>query len=375
MTSSKEFRLAVVSDIHLGHKKNETEFIIGNLQRAFPDNAETAQLDLIVLAGDVFDGLLTLPDMSVAAIHFWIASFLQLCKKHDITVRVLEGTPSHDRQQSKMFTVINEAAAIDCDLKYVDELTIEYNPKFDMNFLYVPDEWEPTTERTLMQVHELMKIKHLDKVDFAFMHGQFEHQLPPVVKAPKHDAQAYLKLVDKLIFIGHVHIFSRYDRIIAQGSFDRLSHGEESPKGHVRACWRSHDDYEITFVENKGARKFITIECQGLTTEETLREVHEATQHLEDGSFVRISAYKDNPILTEMNQLVLYRPLISWSKIVRDEVKPQSLIDSPVFNQHTFTPITITRDNIVKLVMDRLLSKNTDPAYLDACEQLVNDMR
>lgn len=375
MTSSKEFRLAVVSDIHLGHRKNDTDYIITNLEKAFPDDAQTAQLDLIVLAGDVFDGLLTLPEQSVGEIDLWIAKLLRLCKKHNIVLRVLEGTPSHDRQQSKRFVVINEAGEIGCDLRYVDDLSIEYLAQFDLNVLYVPDEWESTTDRTLMQVHELMKARQLDKVDYAFMHGQFEHQLPPVVKAPKHDASAYLKLVDKLIFIGHVHIFSRYDRIIAQGSFDRLSHGEESPKGHVRACWRTHDDYEITFVENKGARKFITVECNGLTTEETLREVHEATASLEDGSFVRISTHKDNPILTEMNQLVLYRPLITWSKIVRDEVKPQSLINSPVFNQHSFTPITITRDNIVKLVMDRLLAKNTDPAYLAACEQLVSEMR
>ena len=82
--NQRKLHLAVVSDIHLAHKRNPASRIIQNLRDAFPDNVETAQLDLIVLAGDVFDGLISLPDDEVTDIKAWITYMLRLCKKHDI---------------------------------------------------------------------------------------------------------------------------------------------------------------------------------------------------------------------------------------------------------------------------------------------------
>lgn len=351
-----EINIASISDIHLGAKRTPTSHIVKNLYEAFPDNAETSKLDLITLAGDVFDGLLKLPDDEIREIERWIVYLLRLCKKHNIVLRVLEGTPSHDWKQSIRFVILNEATQIDCDLKYVDQLAIEYIPSLDINVLYVPDEWNDSTEKTYSQVCELMTLKGITKVDYAFMHGQFEYQLPDIVKAPKHSAEKYLSIVDKLIFIGHVHVFSRYDRIIAQGSFDRLSHGEEGAKGHVRACVRSNTDYEIRFVENKGARIYVTIECVGLSLEETLKTVENRLKDIPDGSCVRVSCLPDNPILTNMDQLVMKWPFITFSKIIRETDLETKAAEVDEFTELEFIPITITRDNIVTLVMDRLLN-------------------
>lgn len=354
-----EVNIASISDIHLGSKRTPTSHIVKNLYEAFPDNSETSKLDLIVLAGDVFDGLLKLPDDEIREIEIWIVYLLRLCKKHDIILRVLEGTPSHDWKQSIRFIILNEAAEIECDLKYIHQLTIEYIPSLDINVLYIPDEWNDSTEKTYSQVCELMTLKGLTKVDYAFMHGQFEYQLPEIVKAPKHNSQKYLSIVDKLIFIGHVHVFSRNDRIIAQGSFDRLSHGEEGAKGHVRAKVRTNSDYEIKFVENKGARLYITFECSGLSLEETLKKVESGLEGIPDGSCIRLSCLPDNPILTSMEQLVLRWPFITFSKIIRETDLDTQATEVDEFTELDFIPITITRDNISTLVMERLLNFET----------------
>lgn len=370
----KELKLASVSDIHLGSKRNETEYIIQNLEREFADDASFAELDLLVLAGDVFDRLLSLSDECVYSIDSWIVSLLRRCKKHDVILRVLYGTPSHDRGQSKRFVHFNEEARIGADLQYVDELAIEFIPKLGINVLYVPDEWEEDTADTLSQVKEMMAVRGLKTVDYAFMHGQFNYQLPAMIKAPKHDEHEYLRLVDKLIFIGHVHSYSRFDRIIAQGSFDRLSHGEEEAKGHVRATVRSRDDFEIVFRENRGARKYITLECEWLSLEDTLKKVSEAVEHLEDGSFVRLACTKDNPILSEMDQLVRMRPLITWSKIVRNPDDEHEQIRDDEINDE-YIPIQITRENIQKLVMSRMEMKTSDPAMLELAENFLVELR
>ena len=141
-------KIAELSDVHLGHHKTHAKHIIENLNKAFPDNDTTGQLDIIWIAGDLFDRMLNLPSDSVSAITNWVSKFLMMCKRRDILVRVLEGTPSHDWKQAKLLVDINEGSNINADLKYFTELSIEYIDKFGINVLYVPDEWRTKNEQT-----------------------------------------------------------------------------------------------------------------------------------------------------------------------------------------------------------------------------------
>lgn len=362
--------MAVFSDIHLGHTRNPTKEIILNLNVALPDNAETAELDIIWLAGDIFDDLFSLNNRDVLEIDIWIARLLRICKKYDILLRVLEGTPSHDWKQSNRFEAINEVTGIGADLKYVKDLSIEYIERFGITVLYVPDEWD-NTETTLSQIHELLRAKGLDKVDYAIMHGQFEYQLPAHIKAPKHSTEAYHAIVKELIFIGHVHLHSRNNRIIAQGSFDRLSHGEEGPKGHVRAKVYENGVRDVVFVENAGSKKFVTVRCTNMTLEDTLLEIDDHVVDLPDGSLVRVEGNHDNPIFTNMEVLIRRYPLFSWSKLTRqDEAE-----DSPVIEDATvFVPITITRDNLPALLLERVAGSGVSEPVFNAAEALLKEV-
>jgi hypothetical protein len=368
---SNELKMAVVSDIHLGHRRNPTAEILKNLRAAFPDDATTAELDIIYLAGDVFDDLLSLPDDEVVWIKVWIVHFLHVCKKHDVMVRVLEGTPSHDWKQSKLFTTLNEVAGIGADLQYVTTLSIEYIQRHDIHVLYVPDEWD-TTENTLSQVKDLLKAKGLTQVDYAIMHGQFDYQLPEHVKAPKHIAQEYLSLVRYLIFIGHVHVHSRFDRIVAQGSFDRLSHNEEGPKGHVRATVRDVDDMDVQFIENTGAKRFVTVKCTHMELDETLHEIAEAVNGLPDGSHVRVEASAENPILTNMEELIRSWPLLTWTKIARDTEQEEAV--NEVEEDTPYIPIIITRDNLPSLLLERVARAGVHGNVLDAAVTILEEV-
>jgi DNA repair exonuclease SbcCD nuclease subunit len=362
--------LAIVSDIHLGHRRNAAQAIVENLYREFPDNEETGRLNAIFLAGDVFDDLLQLSDEEIDVIDFWIADFLRMCKKWGIVVRILEGTPSHDWKQSRRFVTMNEAARIGADLKYVSTLSIEYIEPLGIQVLYVPDEWELTTDKTLAQVRELLEAKGLDKVDYAIMHGQFGHQLPSHVKAPSHDSKAYLDLVSEYIFIGHVHTYSKYDRIIAQGSFDRLAHGEESPKGHVRLYKYESGDSVLEFRENRGAKQFVTLKCCGMDLEQTLKLIHERVPTLPDGSFVRIESESSNPVFSNMDLLIRAYPFITFSKLSH-ELEADEL--AVVETTEVFTPIQITRDNLHGLVMDRVIRAGPRREVLERADLLLRE--
>lgn len=370
----KALRMASVSDVHLGHPKNPTTDIIPNLRLAFPDSAETAALDLIVIGGDLFHTLLFLNNEDVVEIDYWMADLLKLCAKYGIKLRIVEGTPSHDRGQCQRFLSINEFAGIGADFKYVKDISIEYIEDYGISVLYVPDEANPTPEKTLSQVHELLQSKGLDQVDFAFMHGQFEYQLPPHVKAHKHDSQAYLAIVKHLIFIGHVHTASRFDRILAQGSFDRISHGEEAAKGHYRATIYPNGEKEITFVENTGAKKFVTLKCSTATVEETLQEVEAAAFRLPPFSHIRLEVHADHPILTNMDILIRHYPLMTWSKKILETGEEEEVIDAAP-EDVDYIPITITRDNIVDLVMSRIANiENISAEVLDSARAQLTEV-
>ena len=97
----------VLSDIHLGHNINKTENIINNLQIYFKENyKEFSKLDMICIAGDVFDKLLVSSSIDFLLATEWLTELIVFCKQHDIILRILEGTPSHDRNQSKVITSI-----------------------------------------------------------------------------------------------------------------------------------------------------------------------------------------------------------------------------------------------------------------------------
>jgi DNA repair exonuclease SbcCD nuclease subunit len=371
---TSELKVASVSDVHLGHSKTPTLDILKNLRAAFPDNEETAQLDLICIVGDLFDTLLNLNHPDLAEIKIWIADFLRLCKKHDIVLYVLEGTPSHDWWQSQMFVTINEGiAGIGAKLRYVKDISVEHDPDLDIWVGFVPDESAPTTEQTLSQIQSLLQTKGLDKVDLMFMHGQFEYQLPPHVKAQKHDSQAYLALTRYVIFIGHVHVHSSFERIFAQGSFDRLSHGEEAAKGHMRATLYANGDYEVQFVENTGARKYITVYCYGMAVEDALQEIERRVRELPVNSAVRLEANHDHPLFADMDILIREYPSFTWSKNPKDRDKEEE--EELVDDETTFVSITINSENITRLLMERLANMGLDAELLGIAEAKINEVK
>lgn len=353
LSTIRQLNIASISDIHLGHPTNHTEDIVTNLKIAFPDNTETAMLDYIFFCGDVFDRLLTLPESDVLFIKEFIAYILKLCKKHNIKLRVLEGTPSHDWYQSQAFQDINVLLEIGADLKYFKQLHIEYEQDHDIWLLFVPDECDATTEKTLSRVKNLIEQNGIEKVDYALMHGQFEYQLPEFVKAPKHNSEEYLNLVKHVIFIGHVHTFSQRDRIVAHGSFDRLRQNEESPKGHVRVK-QFGNDLQITFVENKGAKIYKTIDCTGLDINALLEKIDSVVFSAREDSYFRVRAEVGHPIFSNMEVLIRRYPLYKWDKITNEEINDKVKVIEEEAEDETFEPLIINANSVVALMEERL---------------------
>ena len=344
-----DLSIAIFSDIHFCHSRNKTIDIIKALKISM-DWDEYEIPNLLVFSGDVFDKLVDAPNEDITEVQLWIFQLLEYCSINNIVIRILEGTPSHDWCQSKMFETIATGLKSNVDIKYVNELSIEYIKKFDINILYIPDEWESSTDKTLEQVKELISSKGLSQVDFGIFHGNFEFHLPSYLKKiPRHDSSEYEKLVKHFIFIGHNHKHSKVGKIITPGSFDRLSHGEEEPKGYIKAIINEKSK-EAFLIENKLAKEYITINCCDLSLEDTLQKIQKDIIPLKANACVRIEANSDNAIFTNMLELVKLCPTITWTKLprVEDEEVIEMEEDTSDFDQ-----LIINQNNITQLLIER----------------------
>lgn len=376
---AKPLRVACVSDIHLGHRKNHTQDIIRNLNKHLSCDALLSKIDLLFIAGDVFDDLLPLNSEDVPHIKAWIARLLRLCKKYDVVVRVLEGTPSHDREQSMLFPAINQIhehnSKSHVDLRWVQGLEVEYLEKFDIHVLYIQDEYRHDTGETLAEAKAAIAAKGLHQVDFAVMHGMFTYQVPPAAKnLPLHNEAEYLALVKHLIFIGHVHTHTRFERIIAQGSFDRIAHGEEGAKGFVTATIEIDGTHEVVFVENHTACKFVTVDCNYDETVQNILRIDEVAEKLPSGSHVRIRANYGNPILADLDVVRRRWPLLNFINKAEDKEDVGNVIMVPDAKP-TYVSIAIDRHNLSALLAPRLAHLGLSSETLDRCMANISEMQ
>lgn len=367
---NSELRIAEFSDVHCGHNITKTEHILKGLRNAFPDTTETSKLNVIFIAGDFFDRQLSLPDKDVFLIRLWIAQFLRMCKRHDIIVRVLEGTPSHDWKQSNLFVHENELAEIHADVKHVTSLSIEYIERYDINVLYIPDEWRATCEETWCEVKELLYKENLSMVDYTVMHGAFHHQMPPNLhnRLQLHSAENYLSITKHYIFVGHIHLQSVYERILSAGSFDRVGHGEEKPKGHFRVVVRKDGNDEVTFIENKLAKKYITIGIEKLNATEAYDKVAKIVEKHPPASCFRIRAKKTDEGFSLLNAFKEDFPSFIWS--IKESSKSNDSVNI-VDNRQSLKRMSITSDNIEKLLLDRV--SNTNILLLEPATRLLRE--
>jgi len=371
----RPFKAASISDIHLHHARTPTVHILGNLSNAFMDDPSTKELDYIFFGGDLFERIMTLDDADVAIIDAWFYIFLTFCKRNNIAVRVLKGTPGHDWEQPNAMTRVNSLGKIGADLKYFNTLHVEYEQAHDMWCLFVPDEWGATANDTLSQVRELLKEKGIDQVDIAIMHGQFEYQISSNIheysQGQLHDHLAYLEIVRCLTFIGHDHTFSSFqNRIFAQGSFDRLGHGYEAPKGHIRFHVRSPDDYDIQFVINENAKRYDTYDYESMLTEDILPNLDKKMVLLPEDSYVRVKVNKGHPLLQASNIVKLRYPLHNVEVFTAKEPASKILADMKnkgEISDQVFKPIYITPNNIEDLISKKMKLLGLSDKRIAAC--------
>ena len=267
------FKLVAVSDLHFGNPRISSEQLYLKLKKIlYPELRDT---HLVVIAGDLYDQLLTVSSKAHRYAAMFIADLFRFSARTGCQIRILHGTYTHDRDQLSVFStlalpqtrykIINEISCEEItDFRYLSE---QLNLKLRVG--YLPDNLSyKHSEDAVAHLQRSMTCCGWNTLDLLVGHGAFAHTLPVDANHRPpclYTHEQFKNLVQGPIVMGHIHVHSRKYNIYYCGSFDRMAHGEEEPKGFYvftrddanREGWRTR------FVVDTLATPFISIQPEG----------------------------------------------------------------------------------------------------------------
>lgn len=361
---NKLIKYLQLSDIHLGNKLNTTEKIVNALKHYFRTNQkEFSKLDMIVLVGDVYDRLLNNSSSDYILSIEWLTELVIFCKNNNIKLRILEGTPSHDWKQCKVLYTIIDRLNLDVDFKYIETLHIEIMTDLNLSVLYVPDEWKHKASETYNEILELMVANNLSKVDIAFMHGQFHYQLPMIRLESSFSEEDMLNIVNYYISIGHIHTPSVFERILAQGSFDRLAHNEEEDKGGIVVTIdKVNGNHSYRFIKNEKAMLFKTYRYEEEELDFIIQDLEDKISKLPIGSSIRIMSNNED-YLTKSVKVLKEKFINMVIKPEKPKVKDNKY--KILEDKLMIESFSITKDNLKTLLSECMEKHNLNDESLN----------
>ena len=340
-----------IHDVHLGSSRTPTQHITKNLYRAITvDNLK--DIDILYIPGDWLDQTLLYEHTDIADITLMELHLLETCAKTGTAIRLLKGTPSHDGNQLVRFEERAKNLFPHVDFKYIDDMMIEYIERFDIHVMYVPDEWA-SREAIYLEARRLLDVHHLDQVDFIIGHNQFQYQFPEHLRAKISalNEDNWNDMVRYTAYFGHVHTRSTYKKIEVAGSFDRLNHGEESPKGYLIGEYLSEEEWVVTFKPNENAAIYHTIEIreESIDMHDLYSSIGQQIDSLSnDWVNIRFAYYNDEfPIGVFTKQMQTSYPHVRFTTPVYRgiDATPTRLV---LPDEETYAVIELNKDNLLR---------------------------
>lgn len=356
---SKRFQprnILTISDVHLGHPLVSMTHILQNLERFFDGFASAntfPDLKVIFIAGDLWHQVLPLEHNGLTDFFVFWYKFCSWCQRKQVTLRLMKGTPSHDGTQGDIVETYTVTTFPALDFRYVRDLSIEVLDTLKLSVLYVPDECRPSAEQIYEDTIAVFHQHQLQQVDIGIMHGMFHYQLGTIPTNHKvHTEALYQALVRRFISIGHIHIASRFERIFAQGSFDRISHGEEGDKGAYYFVEVEKDTWEPHFLVNRFAKCFKSITILN-STPDPMEKVEQLLLTLPDDSHVRIIAEEGHDILRSVDFFAKKYPLLHFKrKLLKAKDKEAFTAAMPAY-----VAIVLTKETLTQAILEDIQSR------------------
>lgn len=368
-----------VQDVHFG----TSALPLGAVTQSFKyvvDIAIRKKINRIVIGGDITDRPLTLSDDYSSEYIVFAIWLLTLCANLGIEIVIIEGTPSHDWKQARIFEFIKDELGLNVGLVYISTLSIIHLDGLG-DVLIVPDQWRTKASTTFEEILTLLKERGIKTVQYAFMHGSFKYQMPKFLrnKLDLHDEEEFCKIVDKAILIGHDHHRSNYKKIHCAGSLERSSHGQEDPKGAFFVEQLENGKPYIEFIRNDMAQVYKDLFVDGLDANEILDKFNELRLDLDKPAHVRLVSTTGLSIVTEFIKRYekIYDNVVWSSKDLSKKGDSNSVAEIGE-TELSFAKINLDIDTISTLLSKRLQNKYGDEKTKDLkviLDEVIDEVR
>lgn len=364
--------LFVFSDTHVYARSVATSGILNGCTDII-NRAVERGVKIFLLTGDFFDRQLPVNTDEYTDIQMWINGFLSKCNQNNIILRILEGTPSHDCGQCKMFIEMNESREekYRVDVRHVKSIEIEYIESLDLNLLYVPDQTSSPVEVTMARIDELLNIHGLDKVDIALTHAYWDYQLPSHQADHGFKPSDFKKRVRYAVFNGHIHTPTSYGIVHTVGSTARTSHNEEEEKGGIYGrltrTSRVSGTLNLSRINNPHTVLFKTIDIRGLSMEESMATLKPWLSS-PDGSNLRPWYNRGDAFDGAIGDLIREYPQFKWkTKVEKEERK---LSKTLVSLEEKYEGVEITPTSLPDLLREKFSAVHDDAAVSSLLKRL-----
>lgn len=262
-------KFAAITDIHVGASGYPPGKVLERLGNTlFP---QLPHCKILFIGGDFFDTLLHLDGPQGIFATLIVRDLIDASIQHGFYIRVVRGTFSHDRRQPLLFAKSVPRGFEMLDgverVRVFEDVTIESLPNLGLNALYIPDNL--SYKNVYEVIEQRLQDRGLETVHVCVSHGYWTHLLGNVPITPPNtlDWEIMKKYVTGVCINGHVHTPGVYMKVVNCGSFDRLNHGEEEPKGFFMIHLNEEaNTYTFEFIENKDATLFKTIDLTSATS-------------------------------------------------------------------------------------------------------------
>lgn len=236
-----ESKICITSDVHFERVLvEETGF--DNMVKYFTDSLSYIKPDMFIIAGDLTDSRnLRLETPETAKLTEFLVIILDLCKKLNIEMVFLKGTPSHDGDIVKNLSYITNNYD---NFTFVDEMKrIRLR---GIEVLFIPELYRPTYEEFKSELNSIAS--KTNKVDLCVFHGMFDFAISAVKQIDsKHNLSRTVVIntqdISELCTLaigGHVHSFMGNRNIWYTGRFI-------NERGHLY----TNDRYGMKLVQLK----------------------------------------------------------------------------------------------------------------------------
>lgn len=321
----KKLNIVVISDIHFGIK--DTKKMYENLKKVFlPYLKKKNELDMIVIAGDLLDHKISFNSEISKFIIEFINELINIAINKNSKIRILRGTRNHDLDQLNNFLYLELREDVDFKIiSTVREEIIENKVKI----LYLPEEYMDNKEEFYQEYFS-------KQYDLCFFHGTFKHESfknqdiyseKPIKDAPIFTYNELVDVIKGPIIGGHIHRTSIYkQKIYYTGSFYRWAYGEEKSKGFIDLEYNISDSsFNVEFIKNKLAPKYITVDLKDIITEEC--EVNERInlikKYKKEHKIKNLRIKLDSKLISEDNEaeLKLLKDYFSNEEDIKLDIK------------------------------------------------------